>query len=1229
MAITFQEAPTVAAGDPITSTQHNKLAEAYNTRIESGVGDCAWRIGWYLHSATKQVTEPEDANLWPGIDEFTKVYGNFKQADAPEWPSTAGTPNVKTNPLMKFVYGDAEFAGERSGIQSEDERLLQGDNFQLPTSETPLDPETLWQIAKYQRGFVDLTQPTEQFAAPALTAAQQHYKITPNPREKFLVSFGGWLPTPEVTGDCGDETERDPATEKLAIIFTNQITGEVRTYSGYCPMKSPGAAEANAIRGVYQGAFAYHVYLWTGSVVVLPLSEWIIGPFSGPGQLGHGSNAFIEQMMHRYLSTFRGSETERGESGYNAAKVGFDFQTFFTSQYLLAPSKGSYDAGPPESVLETTANATWAGPTIAAGTKIQSGIASGYVFGGLFVKGVGLTSLATVRVLVQGVVKAIVTISPESPTAYTYSAAGSSGAYSVALDSEATTEASGSIYVEVLELQDYKPGIHDAYFLMRLGSAPSSFTDSDQSDGDRYDQAKEIGIGYFRHGMVYNTRSGGITATPENDAAVNTMVESARRVAMDNMRVVSGDYFMNQIVKYAVIDGKSVLWCNRYVNGDSDADVFRDIAPMAVESGNIRTGLTYRATGGSVVYNGATISENGTFVGVSGQEDYTGAGTAWTVEGIRATAPAKDWSNEWVMFPTWTHYRDADESVWKEEAFAGPWVAFNNPCHVYSDSIVHVASENRHYNYGRRPILSSEAPSGHNFPRGDGTDDRRAFADSVLDEYLGYHFTACQIYKPPYQVESCVLDGSLVKLTFTTRFQHHPTAVYEVGDNIDTWPQQLLREETYQTDEGRLMKFLLHRRFPTQFNPLPTFGDAAFDGITELQSLLDSPYAAVIPKFYFIRLIPKAYEDGNDDSDSTDSVMTVESMLQMELYSRAMCEGFVDGEASVDLNACTVEGLDGARLFDFTFENAMNQAVGRSWFQTLPTSIVGSNTRGYGPLPRTQFYADIFNQFSSFVNLLTRARVDLPLLLKYRQRRTEGYTAASVVADSANLPAVGGGPQLGVISGFSGWAVWEGIANTAGFSHSEDDWTTYLPGGATYRQQTTDRLAFQASKESTLSTLYWVANGADYAWAAHGTNRMIDWTIDEDSAAWQAMSEDLQALLSDNTGLLMRQQDIYYSTNQWDASTGDPIPDCNGQAWPGTALNINPGGQIAGPLLCFVTTGGTVEAPELLSGRAYVQINAATEPCSDGGSSTTRTLTLAGGANVGDGNLFVTVPTVA
>lgn len=1228
MEITFQQAPTVEAGEAITSTQHNKLAEAYNTRIASGVGDCAWRIAWYLHSATKQVTAPaDDLSLWPGVDEFTKLYGNYRQADAPEWPSTEGQPNLWSSPLMKFVYGDRDVVNGRSGIDPEDERTIQG-QFELPLSDAPLDPETLWQMAKLQRGFVDLSHSTEQFAAPAITAAQQHFKITPNPLGKYLVSFGGWLPTPEVVGDCGDATNDKPATDKLEIFLTNQTTGEVVTYTGYCPWDSTGAQDSNAIRGIYQGPFAYHVFPWNGPAVSYPLSGWVLGPFSGPGQLGHGASAFIEQSLNRYLSTFRGSTTERAEEGYNASKRGFDFQRFLSSQYLLAPSRGTYDSGPPASIVETTANLTLSGPTITTGTKLESGIHAGYVFGGLFVKGTGLTSECSVSVSVQGTRVAVVKITPGSPAAYVYHTGGLSGAYAVSVDSEGTTEAAGSIYVEVLELQDYTPGIHDAYLVLRLGSAPSSLGDGPQTDGDAYDSPKAIGDDYFRHGMIYNTRSSGLSPTPANDAAKNAILESARRVTMDNMRVASGEEFMNQIVKYAVIDGKSVLWFNRYAKGDSDADVFRDLAPMPADSGSIRAGVVYRATGGSLTYNGAVISEGGTFTGVSGLYTYTGSGTAWTVDGIRSTAPQRDWSNEWVMVPTWTHYRDEDESIWKESAFAGPWVAFNNPCHTLSDSISHVATENQHYNYGRRPLLNSEAPSGHNFPRGEGTDDRRSFSDDVIDDYLGRHFTSCQIYKAPYRVESCVMDGDLVKMTFTTRFQRHTTAASEVSDNPDTWNQQILREETYQTDEGRIMKFLLHRRFPTQFNPLATFGDAAFDGIQDLQSLEQPPYAAIIPKLYFVRLIPKAYEDCNDTAEATDTVMTVESLLQMELYSRAMCEGFVDGETSANLNDCSVEGLDGARLFDFTFENAMTQAVGRSWFQTLPTAIVGSNVRGYGPLPRTQFYADIFNQFSAFVNLLTRARIDLPLLLKQRTRTTEGYEAASVVADSANLPAVSGGPTLGTIGSFSGWAVWEGVAPTSGYSSVTGDWTTYLPGGATYRQQTNDRLAFLASKSSTISTDYWIANGADYAWAAHGISFEIDWTIDQDSAAWDALSDDLKALVSTYAGLLMRQQDITFQTNQWDASMGDPIPDCNGQAWPGTALNVNPGGQTVGPLICFVTTGGSVIAPTPPTGRAYVQINTATAPCSDGGSSSQRTLTLAGGANIGDGNLFVTVPVV-
>ena len=50
--IKVSKAFKVAKGVKTIHTQHNALAEAFNSRILSGLGDCAWRIFYYaiLHS---------------------------------------------------------------------------------------------------------------------------------------------------------------------------------------------------------------------------------------------------------------------------------------------------------------------------------------------------------------------------------------------------------------------------------------------------------------------------------------------------------------------------------------------------------------------------------------------------------------------------------------------------------------------------------------------------------------------------------------------------------------------------------------------------------------------------------------------------------------------------------------------------------------------------------------------------------------------------------------------------------------------------------------------------------------------------------------------------------------------------------------------------------------------------------------------------------------------------
>jgi hypothetical protein len=72
--IKISKAFKVAKDDKTIHTQHNALAEAFNTRILSGLGDCAWRIFYYAYSTFRGVRNP-DGDAYPAQDEWFKFYG--------------------------------------------------------------------------------------------------------------------------------------------------------------------------------------------------------------------------------------------------------------------------------------------------------------------------------------------------------------------------------------------------------------------------------------------------------------------------------------------------------------------------------------------------------------------------------------------------------------------------------------------------------------------------------------------------------------------------------------------------------------------------------------------------------------------------------------------------------------------------------------------------------------------------------------------------------------------------------------------------------------------------------------------------------------------------------------------------------------------------------------------------------------------------------------------------
>jgi len=136
----------------------------------------------------------------------------------------------------------------------------------------------------------------------------------------------------------------------------------------------------------------------------------------------------------------------------------------------------------------------------------------------------------------------------------------------------------------------------------------------------------------------------------------------------------------------------------------------------------------------------------------------------------------------------------------------------------------------------------------------------------------------------------------------------------------------------------------------------------------------DNLYGAVLPHFWFLRLVPEPVRDDNEAQDASDSLFLSDWVRMAETYLFAMCSGYVDG-ATTKAYACQTGVYT---LFDYTFSNLCYEAFGNRWINQLPKSIRHDNLEGHGPLPNTEAYAEIFAQLAKAVNLLTRVRVEAP-----------------------------------------------------------------------------------------------------------------------------------------------------------------------------------------------------------------------------------------------------------
>jgi hypothetical protein len=908
MPITFTRAETVEPGEPIKSRQLASLAAAFNSRIRSGLGDATYRIPYYLFQAARQIRNSDGGTLFPPQGEFFEQYQSLRPQDG-QWPvSFAGTPegvNV-SNPLGAFVFGN-----QSADIDNETDRI-ETVAF-LVNGAAPATLADYWTLGQLQRGAID--PDTGGIASPALDAARLHMRIAYSVRSPYGNSYGGFQPIPEIGA-----TPCDPADGFTPVNyeykFTSLVDGSVVTYPGSCP------EEPTNVGYILRLSDLYVVVLNNGDTDYYRRTEWVEGPYTGGGSLKRDVGGQLDRAVDQFTKDFRGTDAQRA-TGWN--RHAFDFQRFLTRQYSLAPNRGQ-QAG--NEITATYPTFTWTSNQ-ASGTISGTGhaFAPGFVLDAVYIRAENVVASVTVEIIddsnnvlatvsavpTSGVAEAIHWLpSPATPTAIRARLA----------SSLAFSGGSGRLTVQTTELYPYKPSGSDAYVLLRVASAK---TGTVHGSGLEEEAAKEIWDGYSTFGCIVPG-----PGLPFEDATINSnAVYDAFRRMSQCVRILS----RNQLIGYALEDGKSVLWFRR--ENTIGADTFAGIAPV-----------------------------NG-------------------VGGIAHTAPPRGFTNQWMMGFQLKAYHPSESSIWKPSAFSD-YFTFSDRCHFYHPS--YVSDLQQHFDYGATLSLAPEAAPGYRYAKGTNNDPGN------VDRYK-----SCRIYDPDIEVESAeeLTEGGVgvVKVTLTGRLHHADGAASSIARDVTTWNVTALRAEAYRSTENAIREYLVWANTGQNAIAGKPGDSAVFSGV---DSLSDNPFGTVFPTIILTKLMPVPFLDGNSTQDAVDTPLVHDTLTQAELYLRAICEGYIDGRTSEEY-ACqsgisswydyTFQNL----CFDAFRGQWLSPLASEQTPLTLEKDTRPDRPQAFGPWPNTLTSAEVWNQFANAVNLLTRVRVMLPMKFE-AESRSDTYT---------------------------------------------------------------------------------------------------------------------------------------------------------------------------------------------------------------------------------------------
>lgn len=350
--LTYQKAPLVNKGDntltmsenkrrnsKITSAQYNKLAQAFNDRINGGAGDVAWRIWWYAHSLVRNIRMPADENVFPQTDEWWKLFGLVNPPNY-AWPRDGGAGEPEganlSNPYAMFVFGR-----DRSNVKSEATRMKM-DNLSDPATCTYagnslVDLLKIWNKAKDQRGIVDFDGYHEISSNAVYAKIRQLGELEYAQLSPFLKSYCSYRPTPLMISPCSANQYAPKYNLRFEPLIENLPSLEFPA----CP------GESGNVQYIHRGASAYTLFIQDSEPVVLPYNEYLETGTQGGGTFYKVRGEQFDQMLNNLIGDARGTEAKVKLNQYDITQTGFNFEKFFKCQFRLFPAIGS--TGPLES----------------------------------------------------------------------------------------------------------------------------------------------------------------------------------------------------------------------------------------------------------------------------------------------------------------------------------------------------------------------------------------------------------------------------------------------------------------------------------------------------------------------------------------------------------------------------------------------------------------------------------------------------------------------------------------------------------------------------------------------------------------------------------------------------------------------------------------------------------------------------------------------------------------